>query len=62
MMTRKRRLGTTELEITAVGFGAWAIGGAVGHTVGDRNAEIVEAIRRCRAASGPLAPAESEAA
>jgi aryl-alcohol dehydrogenase-like predicted oxidoreductase len=24
---RRRRLGATELEITTVGFGAWAIGG-----------------------------------
>jgi aryl-alcohol dehydrogenase-like predicted oxidoreductase len=27
MTPRKRRLGTTDLEITTVGFGAWAIGG-----------------------------------
>jgi aryl-alcohol dehydrogenase-like predicted oxidoreductase len=27
MKPRKRRLGTTDLEITTVGFGAWAIGG-----------------------------------
>jgi aryl-alcohol dehydrogenase-like predicted oxidoreductase len=24
---QKRRLGTTDLELTTVGFGAWAIGG-----------------------------------
>jgi aryl-alcohol dehydrogenase-like predicted oxidoreductase len=28
MTPNKRRLGTTDLEITTVGFGAWAIGGA----------------------------------
>jgi aryl-alcohol dehydrogenase-like predicted oxidoreductase len=28
MALNKRRLGTTDLEITTVGFGAWAIGGA----------------------------------
>ena len=28
MTLNKRRLGTTDLEITTVGFGAWAIGGA----------------------------------
>ena len=27
MTPNKRRLGTTDLEITTVGFGAWAIGG-----------------------------------
>jgi aryl-alcohol dehydrogenase-like predicted oxidoreductase len=27
MALDKRRLGTTDLEITTVGFGAWAIGG-----------------------------------
>jgi aryl-alcohol dehydrogenase-like predicted oxidoreductase len=27
MLLRKRRLGTSDLEITTVGFGAWAIGG-----------------------------------
>ena len=27
MAPNKRRLGTTDLEITTVGFGAWAIGG-----------------------------------
>jgi aryl-alcohol dehydrogenase-like predicted oxidoreductase len=27
MTLNMRRLGTTELEITTVGFGAWAIGG-----------------------------------
>jgi hypothetical protein len=28
MTLHKRRLGTTDLEITTVGLGAWAIGGA----------------------------------
>jgi aryl-alcohol dehydrogenase-like predicted oxidoreductase len=27
MTLHRRRLGTTDLEITTVGFGAWAIGG-----------------------------------
>jgi hypothetical protein len=81
MMMRKRRLGTTELEITTVGFGAWAIGGgwaygwrpqddarsvaAIRHAVNlDASdlADIADVIRRCRAGSGPLAPAESEVA
>ena len=31
-----RRFGSTDLELTTVGFGAWAIGVGVGHTAGDR--------------------------
>jgi len=27
MTLRTRRLGTTDMEITTVGFGAWAVGG-----------------------------------
>jgi aryl-alcohol dehydrogenase-like predicted oxidoreductase len=29
MTSRKRRLGTTDLDITTVGFGAWALGGGL---------------------------------
>jgi hypothetical protein len=53
MTLRKRRLGTTELEITAVGFGARAISDL---------AEIADAIRRTGAGSGPIVPARREAA
>ncbi len=44
----KRRFGTTEMEITRVGFGAWAIGGTewstAGRALGDETS--IGAIRR----------------
>ncbi len=45
MAPNKRRLGATDLEITTVGFGAWAIGG-------DRWADAE--LRREGGSGGPL--------
>ncbi|MGD0678483.1 MAG: hypothetical protein ABSC94_24000 [Polyangiaceae bacterium] len=65
MAPKKRRLGTTDLEITTVGFGAWAIGGGWAYGWGlaaasldlDASdlAQMGEAIRRAGARSGPVA-------
>jgi len=39
---RARRLGRTDFEVSEIGFGAWAIGGAWGETV---DAESLAAMR-----------------